>query len=59
MFEVIFELGFFFEIVYWYGGDLDGYGCEYFFLLEKNLGVVLFILSGGKEFVMLGWIIMS
>ena len=59
MFEATPELGLFSETVYWHGGDLDGYGCEYLFSLEKNSGAVLLTSSGGKEFVMLGRIIMS
>lgn len=59
MFEATPELGLFSETVYWHGGDLDGYGCEYLFSPEKNSGVVLLTSSGGREFVMLARKIMS
>jgi len=33
---------------YGHGGDLDGFGCEYFFSPERNVGLVLLTSSGGR-----------
>jgi len=59
MFEATPELGLFSKKVYWHGGDLDGYGCEYLFSPEKNIGIVMLTSSGGREFVLLGRKLMS
>jgi hypothetical protein len=47
------------ETVLFHGGDLDGYGCEYLFSPEYNVGVVMLTSSGGGKFVNFGRQMMS
>ena len=59
MFEATNEFPMFSETVLFHGGDLDGYGCEYLFSPEYNVGVVMLTSSGGGKFVNFGRQMMS
>lgn len=59
MFEASNEFPLFSETVLFHGGDLDGYGCEYLFSPEYNVGVVMLTSSGGGKFVNFGRQMMS
>ena len=51
MFEATPEWGQSTESVFYHGGDLDGFGSEYRFSAEHEVGVVMLTSSGGRKFI--------